>query len=152
MSADNIRLTYSSNAGVAYSIYFDRFLDEEIPRTTLGQAEVNYAVLGAKYATGPAVTQPNIWTINSALRNQVTNRAYKDLAQYNEVQLIKELYAAWDTDRANGLAAKCTIEDQILGFGITYSAETWFTEPPTYTLIGGYGSGLIQVVFGLTEV
>lgn len=152
MAQDNLRLIYSSNAGVTYSIYFDHFLDEEIPKTTLGQSEINYAVLGAKYATGPAVTQPNIWTINSALKNYVTNRAFKNSTQYNEVRLLKELYSAWDVDRANGLAAKCVIEDDILGFGTTYQAEAWFTEPPTYTLIGGYSSGLIQVVFGLSEV
>lgn len=152
MAREDLRLTYSSNAGVTYSIYFDNFLDSQIPRSTLGQGSIQYGVLGTTYSQGPAALQPNIWTIDAIAQNRVTSRALKNSAQYNEVRLIKEMYLAWDTDRANGLAAKCQVQDQVLGFGTTYTAEAWFTDPPTYTIIGDYSSKLIQVVFGLAEV
>lgn len=150
--ADTVILSYTSSPGDVYQIEFDRFVDEEIPRQTIGQTNIEFAVLGTAYGQGPSVRQPNIWTINTLASNRVTSKALKNAANYNEVQLIKELYAAWDLDRANGLAARCVITDSVLMFGGTYTADTWFSEPPVYSVIGSFGSGLINVVFGLIEV
>lgn len=152
MAKDNIKLIYSSNAGNVYSISFEYFVDENIPRATLNQTQVNFAVLGSPYTVGPASRQPNVWTIDALIENKPTSKALKNTTPYNEIRLLKELYAAWDLDRSNGLPAKCTVEDKILEFGAIYSAEAWFTEPPTYTIVGSYSSKYVQVVFGLTEV
>jgi len=152
MAIGTFRLQYTSNASNLYQIDFRHFLDEEIPRKTLGQTNINFSVLGVPYGVGPAVTQPSIWTLNCALENKVTSFALKNSASYNEVRLLKELYLAWDTDRANGLAAKCVLTDGLLSFGSSYVADVWFSEPPVYSLMSSYASKYINVVMGLTEV
>jgi hypothetical protein len=149
---ETITLAYTSNAGVSYQIEFDRFSDDEIPRRIIGQTNIEFAALGTAYATGPTVKQPKIWSINALVNNAVTSKALKNSTNYNEARLITELYDAWDTDRANGLAARCVISDNIFTFGSTYAADGWFTEPPSFSVVGNYGSNIINVILGLTEV
>jgi len=152
MALETFRLQYTSNSSDVYRIDFRHFLDEQIPRQTLGQTNINFSVLGVPYGTGPAVSQPSIWTVNCALENKVTTHALKNSVSYNEVRLLKEMYSAWDNDRANGLAAKCVLTDGLMSFGSSYVADVWFSEPPVYSLMASYANNYINVVLGLTEV
>jgi hypothetical protein len=150
--ADTIELEYTSNAGDVYYLELIQFLDDEFPRRIIGEAALERSILGMNYSSGPSVKHKNIWVINTLVRNEVTTRATKNGTDFNELQLLKQLYDAWDTDRANALQAKIEVNDNVLGGGVTYSSYGWFTEPPVYSLAGNYGSGYINAVFSLTEV
>jgi len=150
--ADYVQLDYTSNAGDTYYIKFYNFLDEEVPRRLIGEAELERSILGMNYSSGPSVKHKNLWVINASVQNKVTANAQKNGANFNEVQLLKQIYDAWDTDRANGLRARITVTDTVLGGGTSYSSFGWFTEPPAYSVVGSYGSGEINAVFSLTEV
>jgi hypothetical protein len=152
MAAEIITLQYTSGSSVAYSLVLSSFLDEEIPRKIVGEAAIERTILGMTYSTGPSVKHRNIWTLNALLKNEVTSTATKGGTTYNEVGLLREMYDAWDTDRANGLAAKCVLTDGLLSFGSSYVADVWFSEPPVYSLMSSYASKYISVVMGLTEV
>lgn len=152
MAADSITIGFTSASGDIYSLILSDFLDEEIPRRILGEAELERSVLGMNYSAGPSVKHRNLWVINVALKNKVTANATKNAVNYNEVTLLKEMYDAWDTDRANGLVSRVSISDEILEPVAPLTTNGWFTEPPTFAVIGNYGSNLLNAVFSLTEV
>lgn len=152
MAADIIRLTYTSSTNDIYVLDIDRFLDEEIPRRIIGEAELERTILGMSYSRGPSVKHRNLWVINTMVENRVTAKATLNSVNYNEVILLKQMYDAWDTDRANGLVALVNIVDNVLEPSSPYMASGWFTEPPALSVVGSYGSKAINAVFSLTEV
>lgn len=152
MAAETITLEYTNSTSVVYSIQLCNFLDEEIPRRVVGEAALERTILGMNYSTGPSVKHKSIWTINALLENRVTGFATKGGASYNDVALLREMYDAWDTDRANGLTAQISITDEVLQLSSAYTANGWFTEPPVLSVVGDYGSKLINVSFSITEI
>lgn len=150
--ADNLRIGYTSSAGVVYALDIYEFENETLPRQYIDNAAVDFTQLGSTFSTGPVGTQAKIWTVNTYLRNEITNNAQKNATPYNELRVLREMFDAWDLDRGNGLAARCALEDNLLNFGTTYTANVWFTSAPAIALAGSYGSKVASVVFGLTEV
>lgn len=152
MANEKFRLGYTSSGNDVYALDVVRFADTTLPRQSLDNVSVEFATLGAGYGIGPIGSLPKIWTIDTVLYRQATSFAQKNGVSYDEVKLINELFAAWDADRGNGLAARLTISDELLSFGSAYSAQAWFTTAPAYSLVDSYGNNLIAVTFGLTEV
>ena len=75
--ADNLRIGYTSSAGVVYALDIYEFENETLPRQYIDNAAVDFTQLGSTFSTGPVGTQAKIWTVNTYLRNEITNNAQK---------------------------------------------------------------------------
>lgn len=131
--AGSITLSYG-----AYSVSFDKFSEDGLPRSYLSQASLNFSQLGVGYASGPVTRQKRIWTIS----------AYITAAQY---QSLISLFEAWEDERITGSnLATVSITDTTLGS--TVSAAGFFTTPPELSKLSGGNNTLFLLSAALTEV
>lgn len=136
-------ITVSSGAT---SVVFTQFSGDDLPSSTLGQANLEFSQIGLGYATGPAKKQRRIWAI----------AAYVNASQIVQLNTIFE---AWDTARSTSLnTATVSITDNLLNqatgnSGIpSVTTDVFFTTPPQYSKVGGSNNETFLVSFGLTEV
>lgn len=122
----------------AYTATFDKFSGEQLPRSVLGQASLEFSQLGAGYATGPAKKQRKIWTVAAYASEQTCLTTLT-------------LFDAWDTQRALGKnTAEVAVYDEL--FGSAVSANAFFSTAPAISLIGPGNNITYLISFGLTEV
>lgn len=122
----------------ADSVTFDKFNDDNLPRSYITQASLNFSQLGVGYGTGPVVRQKRLWTISA-------------FATADEYQTLIDIFEAWDDIRITGdnLATVSLVDTTI---GSTVTVETFFTAPPELTKLGSGNNSLFLVSCGLTEV
>lgn len=133
MSQIGISYTPSGSTTV-YSFSFSQFVDAALPRSYVGSTVFSFSGTGAAIVSGSTSVQKRIWAISSPIPT-------------NEAESFDEMYRAWDTDRANGIAAAVGIVDQT--FGATVSSSAVFSTAPTYSQ---FGHAYMVVSFGLTEI
>lgn len=132
MALGDFTITYGST-----TVTFDEFSGEELPRSILGQASLEFSQVGAGYATGPAKRQRRIWTI----------AAY---ASHQQCVDTLAIFDAWDAVRATGAnTAEVDIQDEL--FGSTVLAKGFFSTPPSISLLGAGNQSTYLLTFGLTE-
>lgn len=129
-----IAVSFTSSESDVYNFVFDKFVDDTLPRSYAETVNFSFSVNGTAILTGPARSQRHIWAISSPI--PVATAAEFD-----------EMYKAWDTDRASGLAVAIGVTDETFGDTLTTSAV--FSTAPTYSK---YGPVYMLVSFGLTEV
>ena len=139
--AGSITVTYGST-----SVVLKQFSGEEIPGSTLGQANLEFSQIGLGYATGPAKRQRKIWAI----------AAFVDSSQIVQLNTI---FDAWDNARATNLnAATVSVTDNLLREATnnssipTTTTNAFFTTPPQYSKVAGNNNNIFLASFGLTEV
>lgn len=118
-------------------IDFSHFADEQLPASTLVQANLEFTQLGLGYASGPARTQRKLWNIS----------AFVSKEEWLQLQVV---YNAWDAKRATGVnTAVVDITDGLIG---TYTTKGFFTEAPTLTKVDPGNNYIFITTFALTEV
>lgn len=128
-----VRISYSST-----TLDFTHFASEELPVSTLQQADLEFSQIGVGYASGPVKRQRKVWTIS----------AYVDKTQWNTLQSI---YSSWDNARASGSnLATVSVVDTILGQ--SFSSTAFFTSAPTLTKVAPGNNFIFITDFVLTEV
>ena len=139
--AGSITVTYG-----ATSVVLTQFSGDDLPSSTLGQANLEFSQIGLGYATGPAKTQRKIWAI----------AAFVDATQIVQLNTIFE---AWDTARSTSLnTATVSVTDNLLNQATGNSSipsvttTAFFTTPPQYSKVGGSNNNIFLASFGLTEV
>ena len=133
MSQIGISFTPSGGSPV-YSIVFDNYGDNALPRNYQSEASFSQSANGTTILGGPAYRQKYIWVISSLVAN---TKAFE----------LDAMFQAWDTDRSAGLPVACGITDETFGPSIT--SNVVFSTPPTYVRMGPQ---FTMVSFGLTEV
>lgn len=120
------------------SVTFDKFSDENLPRSYITQASLNFSQLGVGYGTGPVVRQKRLWTVSA-------------FATASEYQTLNDIFEAWDDIRTTGTnLATVSLVDTTLGATVT--ADVFFTTAPELTKLGSGNNTLFLVSVGLTEV
>ena len=124
---------YGSN-----TVSFTSFSGEDLPRTVVDQAGLNFSSLGVAYSTGSVRKQRKLWSV----------AAVGTLDQWNDLLAI---FDAWDTERASGSGqALVTVQDTLLGANIT--ALGFFTANPSLAKLSPGNNTLFIISFGITEV
>lgn len=132
MSAATLTIAYGSN-----SVSFDQFGDDNLPRSILQQANLEFSPLGTAYSTGVAKKQKRIWAVS----------AFGTVSQWNTLMTI---FDAWDEERVTGSnIAEVTVTDNLLGSSIT--ATAFFTTPPSISKVAPGNNQIFIISFGLTE-
>ena len=134
MASITISYTAQHGANTAYSLEIEQFSGEDLPRSFAGGFAFSNSANGTAILSGPSYQEKRIWAISSPM-------------QEADLQIIYNMFKAWDQDRAEGLPVACAIVDDT--FIETVSANAVFSTPPSFTKLGGYG---FQVDFGMTEV
>lgn len=129
-----IAISFTSSAPTVYNFVFDKFMEDNLPRTYEGSANFEFSIGGAAILTGPPRSQKYIWAISTPV----------DLATASD---FDEMFQAWDADRADGLAVALGIVDSTFGTSITTNAL--FSTAPSYQK---FGPAQMIVSFGLTQV
>lgn len=120
------------------TVTFDKFSGEDLPRTFLEQATLEFSALGVAYSTGSTKRQKRIWSI----------AAYASQSQW---QSLLTIFNAWDLERASGSnLATVNIVDSLLGS--TISVQGFFTSPPSISKLAPGNNTLFLVTFAITEV
>lgn len=120
------------------SVTFDKFSDDNLPRSYITQASLNFSQLGVGYGTGPVVRQKRLWTVSA-------------FATASEYQTLIDIFEAWDDIRTTGTnLATVSLVDTTLGATVT--ADVFFTTAPELTKLGSGNNTLFLVSVGLTEV
>lgn len=139
--AGSITVTYG-----ATSVVLTQFSGDDLPSSTLGQANLEFSQIGLGYATGPARRQRKIWAI----------AAFVDATQIVQLNTI---FDAWDTARSTALnTATVSITDNLFNQATGNSGipstvtNAFFTTPPQYSKVGGSNNQIFLASFGLTEV
>jgi hypothetical protein len=132
----SIVISYTSQDGsnTLYSVTLDQFSGEDLPRSFANSFEFSNSANGAAILAGPSIQQKRIWAISCPLEKE-------------DVEIIYNMFNAWDADRATGKPVGCSIVDTT--FIETVSTTATFSTSPTFTKMGGYG---FLVDFGLTEI
>lgn len=129
-----IAVSFTSSESDVYNFVFDKFIDDNLPRTWAESTNFSFSVNGSAILTGPARSQRHIWAISSPVANTVA-------ADFDD------MYKAWDLDRSAGLSVALGVIDQT--FGATLTTNAVFSTAPSYSKFGGAD---MLVSFGLTEV
>ena len=132
MAAGELTFRYGSTYAT-----FNQFSGDDLPRSYLSQASLEFSALGVGYATGPVKRQKRIWSV----------------AAYSEYQMISQLlyvFDQWDAARATGSnVAEIDIQDEL--FGSVVLAKGFFTDPPVVTKVASSNNRLFLVSFAVTE-
>lgn len=135
MTAKRIGISYTpSGGGTAFNVLIDNFGDNAYPRTYTNSATFDLSANGTNIMGGPAFRQKYQWVISSIVTNE-------------QAQDVDAMFQAWDSDRAQGLAAAVGITDQT--FGADVDTDAVFVSAPVFTRMG---VKLTMVSFGLQEV
>jgi len=129
-----IGVSYTPVGGGSFNIVFDQFLGADLPRTYQQGASFSKSANGASIIQGSAYRQKYIWAISAVVTTAVAIQ-------------VRQMFEAWDTDRAAGYGAAIGIADTT--FGATVSTSAVISTPPTFNRISPTH---FQVSFGLTEV
>ena len=139
--AGSITVTYGST-----SVVLKQFSGEDIPSSTLGQANLEFSQIGLGYANGPAKRQRKIWAI----------AAFVDS---NQIVQLNTIFDAWDNACASNLnAVTVSVTDNLLREATNNSSipttitQAFFTTPPQYSKVAGNNNNIFLASFGLTEV
>lgn len=128
-----IGIAYSGTGGT-HNVVFREFLTQSIPRQYESTTSFTRSASGASILAGNSGVQKRIWVVSA----HVTQA---------EAQELDDMFAAWDTDRANGQTVGCGLTDTC--WGPTINATVIFSTPPSYIYIN---PKLAQVDFAVTEV
>lgn len=119
------------------SIKFSHFSDDQLPLSTVEQANLEFTQLGLGYATGPARTQRKIWNVAAYVTKQ-------------EWLLLQQIFNSWDASRATGVnTAVVDVTDTLIG---SYTGTAFFTSTPTLTKVDPGNNYIFIANFALTEV
>lgn len=130
-----IGLSYTPDSGSpVYNILFKEFTSRDLPRSYLNNAAFSNSANGTVVLAGPAFRQKYAWAIDC------------HLTKADAIEL-RDLFEAWDADRANGLPVACGLTDET--FGATINTSVLITTPPTFSY---YSQSLVITNIGLTEV
>jgi hypothetical protein len=133
MAAGSITLSYGST-----SVSFDKFSGDDLPRSFLTQASLEFSALGVPYAQGSTKRQKRIWSIAS----------YGDIAQWNN---LLSIFDDWEAVRITGSnLATVTLTDTLIGS--TVIAQGYFTDPPALSKLSPGNNQLFLISFAITEV
>lgn len=139
--AGSITVTYGST-----SVVLTQFSGDDLPSSTLGQANLEFSQIGLGYATGPARRQRKIWAI----------AAFVDASQ---IVQLNSIFDAWDAARSTSLnASTVSVTDNLLREATgntsipTTTTSAFFTTPPQYSKVAGNNNNIFLASFGLTEV
>lgn len=124
-----IAISYST-----YSVTFDKFLDENVPRTYLEEGTLDYSLSGTTILGGPSRVSKRIWAISGILSTE-------------DAQALDAMYLAWLTAKSTGAAALVSLTDDIFT-PTSISANALFSTAPTYT---SFAPTLWIASLGLTE-
>lgn len=124
-----IAISYST-----YSVTFDKFLDENVPRTYLEEGTLDYSLAGTTILGGPSRVSKRIWAISGILSTA-------------DAQELDAMYLAWLTAKSSGAAAVVALTDDIFT-PTNISANALFSTAPTYTV---FAPTLWIASLGLTE-
>lgn len=124
-----IAITYST-----YSVTFDKFLDENLPRTYLEEGTLDYSLAGTTIIGGPSRVSKRIWAISGVLST-------------TDAQNLDAMYLSWLTAKSSGAAAVVALTDDTFT-PTTINANTLFSTAPTYT---SFAPALWIASLGLTE-
>ena len=128
-----IGLSYTDSTATEHTATISLFLGEDLPRSYLQQAKLEFSTSGVAIAGGPSRSQRRIWAISCLLTDSMASS-------------VDSLFRAWDTDRAKGLAAAVAITDSTTSSDVISAG--WFSTPPKISQAGPQW----VVSFGLTEV
>jgi len=135
MTALRIGVSFTpSGGGSVYSFQINNFIDNVLPRSYVGAYGFSLSTSGSNVMSGPAFNDKYQWTIVTMMTR----------AQAEE---FDEMYRAWDTDRAAGLAAAVGVSDET--FGPTVNTSAIFITPPSYNRLSARD---FLVSFGMQEV
>lgn len=130
----SIGLSYTDSGAANHSLEVDLFSGDNLPRSIMQEAKLEFSAGGSAIASGPARKQRRLWAIATFL-------------SASQAITLEALYAAWDQDRAQGLACAVAVTDAT-SFGDPVVASAWFSTAPTFSRAGP----LWLASFGLTEV
>ena len=133
---DGITLSYTAQHGAntVYSIALKTFGDSSVMRARQQTTSTSSSANGTTVLAGSSYAQKSLWNVVA-----IDTKA--------NVLTIDEMYAAWDKDRADGLAAAVGVNDTTFGAAVVTSAV--FPNSPQFTKLG---ENLYEASFVLTEV
>lgn len=130
-----------SSISIGYNtttVSFDQFSGDDLPRSYLSQATLDFSALGVAYSTGSTKRQRKIWAV----------AAVGTIQQWNNLVIIFE---QWDLDRSRGSnVAAVTIQDTLLGSNI--NTFGFFTTAPTLGKLSPGNNTLFVISFAITEI
>jgi hypothetical protein len=132
MAPRNLQVGYSGTF-----VAFTDFAGEDLPRSILQQATLDFSGLGAAYSSGTAKKQRRIWAV----------AAYGSLTQWNT---LMQIFDAWDAARVTGTnIAEVIVVDNLLGSTVTTLG--FFTTAPTIAKVAPGNNQIYLISFGITE-
>lgn len=124
-----IAISYST-----YSVTFDKFLDENLPRTYLEEGTLDYSLTGTTILGGPARVSKRIWALSGILST-------------TDAQSLDAMYRQWLINKSSGSSAIVSLTDDTFT-PTSISANVLFSTAPTYTK---FAPELWIASLGLTE-
>lgn len=129
-----VGIAFTPPGGPTYNFVFDKFLDDNFPRSYADQTNFDISVSGTAILTGPAYQQKRIWAINTVV-------------SVDDAEDFDAMYRDWDEARYTGQAVALGLTDTTLGAAV--NAYVVFSTPPTYSKVGPKN---VALAFGVTEV
>ena len=129
-----IQLTYGE-----HTLLCDTFRNDTFPRQVMDGSDVSFGAAGTQLISGSSRPQRLIWTISTMVRKA-------------DGWEMADLFRAWDTDRAAGMAAVIAVKDatNIRPGSDPIETNAVFSANPVFA--PGTGSDFTWIDFGLTEV
>lgn len=132
MAPRNLQIGYNGTF-----VAFTDFADEDLPRSILQQATLEFSGLGAAYSSGTAKKQRRIWAV----------AAYGTISQWNT---LMQIFGAWDQARVSGSnIAEVIVVDNLLGSAI--NTLGFFTTAPSISKLAPGNNSIYLISFGITE-
>lgn len=116
-----IAISYTQQTGgsTAYSINFEYFTDENLPRTHLEESTVDYSLAGTTILGGPARISKRVWAVSSVLST-------------SEAQELEAMYRAWLGDKITGITCLVSLADDTFT-PTTLNVNALFSTAPSFT-------------------
>jgi len=133
----SITLSYTQQTGgsTEYSVQFDLFADETVPRSYVEESNFSFSLNGTAIRGGPSRGPRRIWGFTGVLTVE-------------QAEELDNLYNAWAVDSGQGISAVVALDDSTFG---TSTAEVYavITTAPSFSV---FGPRHYLCSIGLTEV
>lgn len=116
-----IAISYTRQVGgsTVYSVNFEYFTDENLPRAHLEESTVDYSLAGTTILGGPARISKRIWAISSILSTA-------------DAQELEAMYRVWLSDKVTGIACLVSLTDNTFTPS-TLNVSALFSTAPSFT-------------------
>jgi hypothetical protein len=104
---------------LTYSVTFDKFTDENLPRTYLEEGTIDYSLAGTTIVGGPNRVSKRTWAISAILHE-------------TDAKELEAMYRSWMSSKVTGNSFVVNLVDETFT-NDTISAGVLFSVAPTFT-------------------